>query len=480
LKNTQAHLTVVRSSDGRPPPHDLDAEAVVLSACMLGDPRPLAAVRDLLDPDSFYSEAHRWMFKACLELADAGAVVDVVRVASWLKDRGRIAQVGGMGYITEVLNAAPSLSPRRVREYAKIVRAKCYVRRAIALFQRFAVEGYFDHGDHAAFLAQAHHAIGLVARAAMDHPVESNLEALKRIVRELQSRAASKDGSARGVTGIPTGLAGYDRLTKGLHGKQLTVIAARPGVGKSSIGLQVAVHAAERGIRVGFFSLEMSRDELLLRAVCMLGSVDSASVMAALLSASDWDRFVRAVTTVSNLPLVIDDTSTLDIHQLRARALHMIQEAYGTAAPVGLFVVDYLQYLPPTPELVNAPRRDQVGQVVRGLHSLAKETSVPVIALAQLNRDIDKRTGAVRKPRFSDLADSNEIEKNAHNVVFLHRDAKIIDDDEVFEEDSATELIVAKQRGGPRGSVLLTFEGPFTRFSMRGDQERPPWAPECS
>lgn len=458
-----------RAIEGRQPPHDLGAEAAVLSALMI-DPKAFDRI-PYMAPEHFFSEAHRQIFKAAHSVRARAEPVDLATVLAELSRTERIAQVG-KGYLHEVHDSAPYVA--NVDAYARIVFTLARVRRLIATCQRVAAEGYFDHGEHEMFIAEAARALETIAREGIAEKVEKNLDALKRLVLEIAAIAQKreKNKSAGGVTGIPTGIRWLDRITRGLHGKQLTIVAARPGVGKTSLGMQILLHAAFLGIGGAMFELEMTRDELLMRAVSQIARVDSDRLRGGDIGYEEWRRVQDAATKISVLPLQIDDTATLHVRTLRSRALQMIDESAREKQPLGIIVVDYLQFIASTPELVKAQRREQIGEAARELKVLAKETGVPVVALAQLNREVDKRTGSVRWPKMSDIADCGDIEKHADNILFIHREAKIEgeNDREVFVDDGKAVFILAKQRGGKRGVGHVHFEGEHSRFI---DQEGP-------
>ena len=461
-------LPPMRDPSGRTPPHDLDAEAAVLSACML-DPYAMARIVEFLRPDHFYAEAHRRIYEACCELHAARQPIDIVQVATWLKNRERLAQVGGNAYLTEILNAAPAVV--NVAAYARTVLDKARVRSMISTCQTIAAQGYLDYGDAQDFLDGAGESVDAVRRQGVTAPVERNLDSLMRVVKSIaETNERVQSGQrVRGVTGIPTGLSRYDRLTAGLHAAKLHLVAARPGIGKTALGLQLASNACAVGIGAGVISMEMTRDELLTRLISAHAGVDGMDLVSGSMGFDAWARVQEAATSLSKLPLQIDDTPSLNIRQVRARANRMIEDSAKLGAPLGLLVVDYVQWIASTPEAAKMQRREQLAEITQGLKVWAKETRIPVVALAQLNRDVDKRTGEVRFPRLSDLADSSSLEKDADQVIFLHRAAKVVDDKEELEDDGGkTWLIVAKNRGGRTGTVVLRFRKELTWFEDWG------------
>jgi replicative DNA helicase len=431
------------------------------------------ALCSALRPEHFFSEVHRRIFEAAMSLHEAKQPVDAVQVASALRANGRLDQIGGLAYLTDLLNQAPVTS--NAAAYSNTVIDCWRLRTAIHICQRGAAAGYGDVGSLNDYLSDLESAIGgMVRYAGQRVDVETNLSALQRIVRGWNENAQRVMNGER-PRGIPTGIRRLDDMLSGLHARRCYLFAARPGGGKSALGLQLAAHAASLGMTAVYFSMEMPRDEQIERLLSMRSSVDNARIASGRLGYPEWQRITAAAAEVSSLPVVIDDR-TYDVRQLRARALQFISEHATKKHPVGLFVVDYLQYMPGTPESRRAPRRDQIAEAARGLKELAKETGVPVVALAQLNRQIDQRgaKGEVRRPRLSDLADCSEIEKVADVVVFIHQEASVDEQGhEKYEDDQACSLLIEKVRGGGRrGSVPVRFEKPFTRFVEPSDGQR--------
>ena len=460
---------------GRVPPHDLDAEAAVLSAVMI-DTMALDKVLEFLKAEHFYSEAHRRIFEACMELKASGKPVDVIQVGTWLKDRDRIAQVGGMGYLTEVLNAAPAVA--NVAAYGYTIREKARVRQLIATCQRVAAEGYIDYGEAQGFIDNAEQAIYEIARTPESSSVEKLLDVMKKAFRQLQDAAARGDR----ITGMATGFTRYDEKTAGLHEGDLTIVAARPGMGKTSLVLNMAANVAQPrgreltsdpntrwedpGHGVVIFSLEMPREQLANRMICSEGRVDVGKVRQGMLSPDDWRRLTEAASYLSSLPIWIDDTSALGVLELRAKVRRIQAEYNREATPtsaerrVGLVVVDYLQLMKGR-DGVNS-REQEISEISRGLKQLAKELSVPVIALSQLNRAVETRTTKDKRPQLSDLRESGAIEQDADTIIFIYRDEYY--NAETTNSKGIAELIIAKQRNGPTGKVMTRFTASCTRF----------------
>jgi replicative DNA helicase len=469
--------------EGRVPPHDLDAEAAVLSAVML-DGSALDKVLEFLRPEHFYSEAHRRIYEACVELKSQSQPVDIVQIGSWLKSRERLQQVGGMAYLTQVLDAAPVVA--NVAAYGKTIHEKWRVRQLIATCQRLSAQGYVDYGDAQAFIDTAEQSIYEIARQRESSSVEKLLDVMKRTFKQIS------EASARGerITGISTGFDRYDRVTAGLHDGDLTIIAARPGMGKTSFVLNLAINIArprvyqdefngqrweEPGFGAVVFSLEMPREQIANRMLCCEARVDVSKLRSGGQTREDWNRLTQAAADMGRLPVWIDDTPGLNLLELRAKVRRLqaeydrVDETGKRTQRIGLVVVDYLQLMRGR-EGLNS-REQEISEISRGLKGLAKELRVPVIALSQLNRAVETRSEKSKRPQLSDLRESGAIEQDADNICFIYRDEYY--NKETTTERAVAELIVAKQRNGPTGTVKVRFEREYTRFDNLPEGEYP-------
>ncbi len=468
--------------EGRVPPHDLDAEAAVLSAVML-DPSALDKILEFLKPDHFYSEAHRRIFEACVELRTVGQPVDVVQVGTWLKNRDRIAQIGGMGYLSEILNAAPAVS--NVAAYGRTIHEKFRVRQLIATCQRVSAEGYLDYGEAQAFIDNAEQSIYQLARTPESSSVERLLDVMKKSFKALTEAMQRGDR----ITGTATGFERYDRLTAGLHPGDLSIVAARPGMGKTSFVLNVATNVAspkgresatdptqrweDQGVGVAVFSLEMPREQIANRMVCSEGKVDVGKLRQGFLSPQDWSRLTQAASYLGSLPIWIDDTPSLSILELRAKVRRLqaeydrVDDTGKKVRKIGLVVVDYLQLMKGRDGVQS--REQEISEISRGLKGLAKELYLPVIALSQLNRAVETRSEKSKRPQLSDLRESGAIEQDADNIIFIYRDEYY--NKEATTEPNVAELIIAKQRNGPTGTAKVRFDREYTRFDNLAEGE---------
>jgi replicative DNA helicase len=474
---------------GRLPPHDLDAEAAVLSAILL-DRDALDRVLEILNHHRlFYSQANGFIYEAAQELARVGTPIDVVSVASWLRDRERLQQVGGASYLAQLSDATPAVA--HVAAHAKVVKEKARLRDTIAICQTAAAEGYGDVGVVQEFIDGVEQRIYDVART----PESTTTQLLNIVIKAAfdQIDEASKRGDS--ITGISTGYERFDAKTAGLHDGDLMIIAARPGMGKTSFVLNLAVNVAsprtvrspgpgeqgygeehdEPGYGVAVFSLEMPREQLGSRLICCEGRVDLGKMRGGRLQREDWSNLTQAAAFLSTLPIWIDDTPALGLLELRARVRRIQAEYNCPATPtqsarrLGLVVIDYLQLMKGR-DGVNS-REQEISEISRGLKQLAKELRVPVIALSQLNRAVETRTTKDKRPMLSDLRESGAIEQDADTIVFIYRDEYY--NPETTNAKGIAELIIAKQRNGPTGKVLTRFSSSYTRFDNLAVGEYP-------
>jgi replicative DNA helicase len=412
--------------------------------------------------------------------------VDSVQVASYLRDRERLSQVGGMPYIAQVLLAAPAVA--NVASYGRTIYEKWRIRLLILTCQRVAAQGYLDYGEAQQFIDNAEQQVYELARVEG----RTNVEKLITVIKA--SFKALTEASARGgrITGISTGFQRYDRVTAGLHPGDLTIVAARPGMGKTSFVLNVAVNVAlptayesatdpnerweQAGVGVAVFSLEMPREQLANRMLCSEARVDVGNLRSGNLSPSDWSKLTQAASRLSQLPIWIDDTPSLSLLELRAKvrrlqAEHDVYDDTGKRTRgMGLVVVDYLQLMKGRDGV--SSREQEISEISRGLKGLAKELKLPVIALSQLNRSVETRSEkGGKRPQLSDLRESGAIEQDADNICFIYRDFYYNKENDA--QRAVAELIVAKQRNGPTDTVHVRFDDRYTRFEDLPDGEYP-------
>jgi len=461
---------------GRVPPHNLDAEAAVLSAVLL-DSEALDRVLEILQPEHFYSEPNRLIYEACQQLALASKPVDTLQVAAWLRDREFIQRVD-VTYLGRIVDATPSVA--NVVHHARIIKEKWRLRRVISVCHKYAAEGYGDVGVPQEFIDSAEQELYDIART----PEGSSTHKLKDVLTTTfqQVTAAAERGDR--ITGVPTKYVDLDRKTAGLHQGDLMIIAARPGMGKTAFVLNIAVNVAtpmqitvpgpgdegygdateKPGWGVAVFSLEMPKEQVAARMVCAEARVDLGRWRQGFLNQDDWAHLTSAASLLATLPIWIDDTPAIGILELRAKVRRLKAEysrLHGPDSPgLGLVVVDYLQLMSGRKGAQN--REQEISEISRGLKQLAKELSVPVIALSQLNRGVETRGGKDKRPLLSDLRESGAIEQDADTIIFIYRD-------EYYNRDSTSdrgiaEIIISKQRNGPTGTVRTRFISSCTKF----------------
>lgn len=444
----------LRPEQGRVPPHDLDAEAAVLSAIFL-EPRCFDEVCGVLDVEHFYSDANRRIYDTVRALQQTGRPIDVVTVAGDLRDHERLQQVGGTPYLAQLADATPAIA--HVEAHARTIREKWRLRQFIATCQRYAAEGYGDCGEPQAFIDEAEAAVFAIAH---ETDVADSLTPFRSAIHEAMLQAQAAQQSKGGVTGLPSGLFRLDEKLTGFHRGDLYILAGRPGMGKSALASQCARAAASAKPpwSVVEFNLEMPRHQLGARDVATHAMVDLSRLRAGKVRDEEWNRLVESEVQLARLPRYLDVTPAITLLHLRAKVRRLQATIAREGGPVlGLVVVDYLQLMRGSG---SAKTRDQeIGEISRGLKALAKEMDVAVIALSQLNRSVETRSD--KRPQLSDLRESGAIEQDADAIVFVYRD-------EYYHKETAekgiAELIIAKQRNGPTGTLRVRFQSAFTRF----------------
>ena len=432
----------------RVPPHNVEAERSVLGALLL-DKDQIGVVVGKLEADDFYLDAHADLFRAMLSLFSQGTPIDTLTLADELERRGALLRVGGLEVLTSLAASVPTAA--NVEYYAKIVSDHSLKRRLISAGGRLADLGFDDALDAQPAIEEAERTVFAVADRGR---VKSDFESIGvRLPQtwELLQRAYDQR-SKRAVTGVASGFGELDALTSGFQRSELIVVAARPGVGKTSFALNVARHAAvQRGHVVGLFSLEMARDALVQRMLCSEAGVDAYRLRTGQLADDSWQRIAEAMDTLSRAAIFIDDTPAISVIEMRAKARRL-----RALAPVDLLIVDYLQLMRSSTR--SDSRAQEVSEISAGLKSLARELDVPVLAVSQLNRESERRTD--RRPQLSDLRDSGSIEQDSDIVMFLYRPGM----HEEGKDPGITELDIAKNRNGPVRRISLFFNAGQTAF----------------
>lgn len=430
-------------------PQNLDAERSVLGAILL-DPAALSFVVPILSQEDFLPDTHRRIYSAMLELSQRSAEIDVLTLKEELDRTGAVEKAGGSSYLTALLDGVPDVG--NVEHYARIVKEKSTLRRLIRAGQRIVREGVTGERDAEALLAEATGEIFDIAEGA----VRGGFEAIGPIVRHNLDIIEEARGRQGMLSGLATGFTELDRMTSGLQLTDLIVVAARPSVGKTSFALNIAQHVAFReGRAVGFFSLEMSKEQIGFRVLCSEADVDAKKVRDGYASKEAAVRLVTAQARISGASFFIDDSAALNVPEMRAKSQRLKREK-----GLDLLIVDYMQLMAGHGRFDN--RTQEVSMISRGLKLLAKELKVPIIALSQLSRQPEQRKGELRKPQLADLRDSGSIEQDADVVVFLYREELY---DKETERKGIADVIISKQRNGPTGDFPLVFLGDHMTFA---------------
>ncbi len=451
----------------RLPPHSPEAEQGVLGCVLLAPNECMGECIEKLKagPEVFYDLRHQTIFSALAEMYDAREAIDLITVQQRLKNRQLLEQVGGIAYLAQLPDQVPSAA--NLSYYLDIVKEKHLLRKLISTCTGVVGRVYDYEGQVDALLDEVERDVLRISESR----VQSQSFLIKDLVRKAITKIEEFHQRQGMLTGLATGFNDLDKMTSGLHGGEMIVIAARPSMGKTSLAMNVAEHVAmDQRLPVGVFSLEMTSESLVLRMLCSRARVNMRSVRDGFLAERDFPKLTNAAGKLSGAPLFIDDSAGLSILQLRAKARRMHQQ-FG----IKLFVIDYLQLLNSTSRRAEN-RQQEIADISNGIKALAKELNVPVIVLSQLNRELEREKN--RKPRMSDLRESGAIEQDADLIGLLYKPNS--DEEEnaaAAEQDAvAVNLLIAKQRNGPTGDVNLTFFKSFTRFETAakvGDEDVP-------
>lgn len=437
------------------PPQNIEAEQSILSAILI-DNNVLLDVIELLTAVDFYKSAHQKIYSAILDLFDKGEPVDLVTLANHLDEKDHLEDVGGASYLARLVDTVPLAI--NAQHYAKIVHSKAALRRLIEKANAIAKRCFKDEGEVDEVIDFAEASIFEVS----DRKSKQAFYPLSKLILHNIETLEEKQGNRSLVTGVPMGFTILDNLTSGLQNSDLIILAARPSMGKTALALNIARNAAvESNIPVAVFSLEMSKEQLSLRMLCSEARLDSSRLRGGFFSMDDWRRLTDAAGVLSESPIYIDDTPNISAMEIRAKARRLKMDKN-----IGLVVVDYLQLMQGRG---TAERRDlEISEISRALKALAKELSLPVLALSQLNRMLEQRND--KRPRLSDLRESGALEQDADVVAFIYRD-EIYNPDENNPKKGTADIILAKQRNGPTGEVTLTFLTTYTRFENIAPEE---------
>ena len=430
------------------PPQNVEMEQSILGA-ILQNNDAIVRLADTLQEEDFYHDAHRWLFRAMLDLFQENVPIDVLTVNEWLKKKNRLDAIGGPAYLAELVELVPTAA--HIDYHARVVREKSVLRALIRTATTIVADSYEADEDVAVLLDRAERSILEISQGKATSGFVDLQSVLKDSFRQLESLSARKEP----ITGLPTGFSDLDRQTAGLQSSDLIIIAGRPSMGKTTLALNIAAYAGMRtGKPIAIFSLEMSKEQLALRMLCAEAKVDSAKLRTGFLAGSDWSLLTTAAGDLSGQAnIYIDDTPMQTALDIRAKARRLRAEQ----GDLGLVIVDYLQLMQGRARAEN--RQQEISDITRALKALARELQVPVVALSQLSRAVEQRRPP--KPQLSDLRESGAIEQDADVVALLYRD-------DLYNEDSdergVAEVNIAKHRNGPTGTLRLAFRGEFTRF----------------
>ena len=436
----------------RVPPHSIEAEQSVLGGLLL-DNAAFERLTDLLSDNDFYRHDHRLIWQHIARLINLSRPADVITVNESLASAGKAEEIGGLSYLNALAHNTPSAA--NIRRYAEIVRERSMLRKLVAVADDIAATALNPQGKEARqLLDEAESRVFKIAqegaRSAQGfQEIQPLLAQVVERIDELYHREGDSD-----VTGIPTGFIDLDRMTSGLQGGDLVIVAGRPSMGKTSFAMNLAEHVAiEQGLPVAVFSMEMGAVQLAMRMLGSVGVLDQHRMRTGKLLTDDWPRVTHAVQRMQNAQVYIDETPGLTAVDLRARARRLARQC----GRLGLIVIDYIQLMSSSGGGEN--RATEISEISRALKSLAKELECPVVCLSQLNRSLEQRPN--KRPVMSDLRESGAIEQDADVILFIYRD-------EVYNPDSpdkgTAEIIIGKQRNGPIGTVRLTFQGESTKF----------------
>jgi len=431
----------------RIPPQNIEAEQAVLGAIFL-DASALTLASEILIPEDFYRAAHQKIFHAMLKVADKGEPVDLVTVTAELADAKALEEIGGVSYLSELADAVPTAA--NVEYYARIVEEKSVLRRLIRTATSIAQDSYTREDEVDVLLNEAEKKIMEISQRKHSGAFQNIKDVLVQAYDNIEMLHNRKGE----ITGIPTGFTELDRMTAGFQRSDLIIVAARPSVGKTAFALNIAQNVATKtNENVAIFSLEMSAQQLVMRMLCAEGNINAQNLRTGKLTPEDWGKLTMAMGSLSNAGIYIDDTPSIRVSEIRAKCRRLKQES-----GLGMVLIDYLQLIQGSGRN-RENRQQEVSEISRSLKALARELEVPVIALSQLSRSVEQRQD--KRPMMSDIRESGSIEQDADIVAFLYRDDYY---DKDSENKNIIEIIIAKQRNGPVGTVQLAFIKEYNKF----------------
>jgi replicative DNA helicase len=443
-----AQFTQVAEASAPVPPQNLDAEESVLGAMMLS-PGAIGAVSELLDASDFYRESHAKMYRAALALYAKGEPVDAITLTDELEERGELEAAGGRSRVHELAALVPATA--NAAHYARIVREMATLRGLIRAGSEIARLGWDRPGETPNLVDQAEQIVFELSQAR----ISTEFSHIESLLKESFERITALYEAGADVTGVPSGFRDLDRLTSGFQPGNLIIIAARPSMGKSALGLCIAANLAVRhDVPVALFTLEMSKSEVTQRLMCSEAKVESQRLRTGKLGPDDWPRLTAACDKLAKAPVYVDDTGSITLMEIRSKARRLKSREPN----LGLIVVDYLQLM--TSGTTAENRVQEVSQISRQLKVLARDLDVPILAMSQLSRAVEQRHD--KRPILSDLRESGSIEQDADLVAFIYRDEYYNDES---DQQGLAEVILAKHRNGPTDSIKLSFLKRYAKFA---------------
>lgn len=432
------------------PPQNLEAEQSLLGG-LLVDPESINKIVDMVGSGDFYKDSHSKIYDVMLDLYERNEAIDIITVSSLARDKGLVEKIGGITYLNSLVDLMPSAA--NIVHYAKMVREKALMRNLINAATLIIEKGHELDLNVDSYIDEAENLIFQVA----ENKFKPSFFSMKDIVMENIQKIELLSQKKQSVIGVPTGYTELDRLTSGLQPSDLIIVAGRPSMGKTAFCLNIAQYVAaikDNPTPVGIFSMEMSKEQLVTRLLSSESEIDHSKLRAGMLSQSDWRRLSEAASKLIEASMFIDDSPSMSVLEVRARARRLKKE-HG----LGLMIVDYLQLMKGRTFIES--RVQEISEISRSLKALAKELNIPVIAISQLSRAPEKRENEAKKPRLSDLRESGAIEQDADVILFIYRD-------EVYNKESdkkgTAEIIIGKQRNGPTDTIELAFIDRFTAF----------------
>jgi len=436
------------------PPQNLEAERAVLGAILM-DNETVYTVMEILEPPAFYQPSHRLIFSTMLDLSERGEPIDIVTLVDRLRSAGSLDKAGGPDYIPTLADEVPTSAG--VANYAKIVREKAVLRNLIETSTEIVQDCFDAPGDVDQLLDEAERRIFAIS----EERIRSGFLSMKEIVKSSFKTIESLYEKKEHVTGVPTGFADIDELTSGFQPSDLVIIAGRPSMGKTAFCLNIAQYASmNKKLTVAVFSLEMAKEQLVMRMLCSEARIDAHRLRSGFLGQTDWPKLSTAAGRLADASIYIDDTPALSSMEMRAKTRRLKADK-----GLDLVIVDYLQLMSGRSRSDN--REQEISEISRSLKALAKELGVPVVALSQLNRGVESRMD--KRPILADLRESGAIEQDADVIIFIYRDE--IYNKESMEKGTA-EIIIGKQRNGPVGTRKLTWLDKYTRFEDLTSREQ--------